>query len=355
MRICFLEGDMSRGGGTERMTAYLSNSFLEYNEVSILSLNNNNGKVFFELNSKINHIFLRRKNMICQILQIRNHLKLNKIDVIINVDTGMGIFGILSSVLMKNKVITWEHSNYYNNWDSKIFPYLRNFAAKYSDYLVVLTEKDKINYLNNIRSLKSIEVIPNPIVKQNFFYKKNSKIILSAGSLYDIKGYDLAIEVAMQIFKKHPDWKWIICGEGPERKKLEELIKKSKLEDNVILKGIVKNMEEEYKRSSIFVLTSKIEGLPMVLLEAKSWGLPMVSFDIMTGPSDIIDNGINGYLVEPYNINTMISKINELIENENIRFLFSKNSYIGLERFEEQYILDKWNKILNKEWEECSH
>lgn len=352
MKICFLEGDMSRRGGTERMTSIISGALCEKeDEIFVVSRSLENGKVFFDFDSRVTHIVLQKAKgklgIIKHIQELRKIIKREQIDVVINVDIGMGIYGICASMGRSVKVVTWEHANYFNNWGSAIFPYFRKFTMKHSDALVVLTEKDKANYQENIKSKTPVYVIPNPVNKHDFSYDMHSKIILSAGLLLPIKGYEKAIQVARKVFDVCQDWKWIICGEGPERNHLEQLIKEYNLQEKMILKGTVQNMEEQYQRASMFVMTSQMEGLPMVLLEAKSWGLPLVSFDIMTGPSDIIQDGINGYLIEEGNIDEMAERIVELIKDDSKRKAFSKESQRDMDKFGMRGIINKWNELVN--------
>ena len=350
MKILFLEGDMSRKGGTERMTAMLANAFCEKYQVWVISRKFEDEKLFFLLKSRIQHLVLKEHKgklaIIKQVQEIHNFIKNENIDWIINVDVGMGIYGILAAMGTNTKVITWEHGNYYNNWGSRVFPYFRRFAAKYSDAMVVLTEKDKQNYRENINTNKPIYVIANPMKRNEYQYDVNSKIILSAGLLLPIKGFDKAIQVAAKVLPKYPEWKWIICGEGPERSKLESMIREFGVEEQVLLLGTVQNMDMIYQKAAMYVLTSEMEGLPMVLLEAKSWGLPIVSFDIMTGPSDIISDGVNGYLIKPYDINDMANKVEILVKDDKIRDMFSNNSQHETDKFDFSNIIKKWEQIV---------
>lgn len=351
MKICFLEGDMSRNGGTERMTAWLANQLSENNQIHILSMSmTKQSDPFFSLNDKIilknfkvNEIGLRKT-----IIAIRNYVKLNNIDCIINVDVGMGFYGILACLGLKTKVITWEHSNFFNNWNSKIFPYLRKTAAKYSDEFVVLTNKDKSNYQSHIKLSTPIHVIPNPIERHEISYDEDSKTILSVGQLNNVKRFDRVIELGKEIFAIHPEWNWKIFGDGPEKSHLEYLIKQFHLENNIFLMGAESNQNRIYHDGSFLVMTSETEGLPMVLLEAKSYGLPLISFDIMTGPSDIILDNINGFLVPMYDMDEMKNKILTLIENTQLRNEFAKNSYLNIEKFEKEGIMKKWKEIIKK-------
>lgn len=350
MNICFLEGDMSRKGGTERMTALLANALSETHRVFVVSLKFDEGQVFFHLPDSVCHIVLSpatgKLGILSQIRQIHHLIQERQIDRVINVDTGMSIYGIPAARGTKAKVITWEHANYYNNWGSQIFPHIRRFAALRSDAMVVLTEQDKLNYETHIPSKVPVYAIANPVQPHDVHYDVSSRTILSAGALLSIKGYDRAIDVAKRIMPGHPDWKWIICGEGPEREYLERLIREAGLEKQVFLIGTIRDMESQYRSAAMVVMTSQMEGLPMVLLEAKSYGLPLVSFDIMTGPRDIIEDGVNGYLVEPYDVKTMAQKLEQLVDNEEKRVSFSARSQIGLDQFHERRVLGQWETLL---------
>lgn len=348
-RLCFLISDMSWSGGTVRVTALLANEFCKTEEVHLLNLHCED-EVCVELDYRIRKHILSETNgklgIIKQICEIRDYIKLNKIDWLINVDIGMSIYGIPAALCTKTKVITWEHGNFYNNWGSWCFPHFRRFAAKHSDVVVVLTERDKENYQKNIKTRKPICVIANPTKQHRFQYDTESKIILSAGLLLPIKGYDKAIQVARKILPEHPKWKWVICGEGPEREHLEQLIAEAHLEKQFLLLGTVQNMEEQYKTAAFYVMTSEMEGLPMVLLEAKSWGLPIVSFDIMTGPSDIVRDGVNGYLVSQDDVDMLIERMEKLIASIDLRLQFSQHSQLDMEKFDFDYIINTWLEVM---------
>ena len=341
MKIIFLEGDMSRAGGTERMTAFLANALCSEHKVYIFSLHGC-GESFFELEPQVTHIRLPEKH---QRKAIHRFLQKELIDIAVNVDTGMSIFGIPSAWGTKTKVITWEHSNYFNNWGSRWFPYIRRFAARHSDAMLVLTGQDKRNYETHIPSNVPVYAIANPVQRHEIHYDAASRTILSAGALLPIKGYDRAIEVAKRILPSRPAWKWVICGEGPEREHLECLIREAGLEKQVFLPGTLRDMEAQYRSAAMVVMTSHMEGLPMVLLEANSYGLPLVSFDIMTGPRDIIEDGVNGSLIPPDNVGVMAEKICGLIDQPLLRKQFSENAALDMDKFDRKAIVEKWMKL----------
>ena len=352
MRICFLEGDMSRSGGTERMTAWLANQLCAEHQVCILSLRLADGEVFFPLDAAVTHrvlpAFSGKSGIGKQIRWIHQYIKENRIDRVINVDMGMGFYGILAAKGTNAKTISWEHGNFFNNWDSRLFPYLRRYAARHSDAVVVLTQRDQENYRKHIRRCKPLYVIPNPAEVCSHTWDESSRMILSVGHLLENKGFHRAVEMAAKILPRHPDWRWVICGEGPERSRLEKMISEAGLENQVSLPGVTKNLESMYANAALLVMTSDMEGLPMVLLEGKAHGLPLVAFDIMTGPSDIIDDGVNGFLVKSFDLEDMVEKLCLLMEDDALRARMSRDAAVGMEKFSAETILDKWQKLLKE-------
>ena len=343
---------MSRKGGTERMTALLANALCAGHQVWVLSLQLHGGEVFFELDPQVRHITLQpaagKLGILAQIAEIHRFIKQNRIDRVINVDVGMGFYGVLAARGTKAKVITWEHGNYFNNWGSRMFPPMRRFAARHSDAMVVLTEQDRENYETHIPRCTPVYVIPNPAGTHSFTYDVESKTILSAGLLLPIKGYGRVVELAKRLLPSRPEWRWVICGDGPERENLERAIEEAGLTGKVLLPGTVRDMDRQYQNAALFVMTSDMEGLPMVLLEAKGWGLPLVSFDIETGPRDIISDGLNGCLVRPYDLDEMTEKIAALMDSAVLRQRYSEQSQVGMDRFAWEQVLTAWQELLER-------
>lgn len=357
--ICFLNGDMSRSGGTERVTSIIANELskkIELFNVHVLSTVNESGESFFELdNSIIQNRILSNSNLDFKREYfnvnkgIRKYIRKNKIDILIDVDVISGLFSIPATRFTKTKLISWEHFHFYEENGSKLRALSRKLAGKFSDYIITLTEKDKNNYIKNLKVDKKIDFIYNPIIENiNGSCNIDSKQIISVGRLTSQKGFDMLCDVANLVLHKNPNWKWIILGEGEDRELIEKKIAYYNLENKLILKGNVAKVEGYYKNSSIYVMTSRFEGLPMTLLEAKGYGLPIVSFDCLTGPSDIVTNNVNGYLIEPNNIEKMCKEINGLIENNEKREQFSGKSDYDIDKFKLNSIVEKWIKILEE-------
>lgn len=357
LNICFLSGDMSRTGGTERVLSIIANELSKQKNkfnIHILSITNENNTSYFSLEKeiKIDRILKSKdvnfKKQYFEVVKgIRRYIKENNIDILIDVEVIASLFSIPATRFTKTKLISWEHFNFYEDNGSDLRIYARKLAARFANCIITLTEQDKQNYLNNLDIKGKVEYIYNPIEEvKGIGCNIKSKQIISVGRLTYQKGFDMLCDVAKIVLNDNKGWKWLILGDGEDKDKLQNSIKEYGLENKLILKGNVSNVEEYYKNSSLYVMTSRFEGLPMTLLEAKTYKLPIVSFNCLTGPSEIVKNNINGYLINPENVEAMSNKLNILINDENKLKEFSNNAQIDIEKFKLQPIIERWEKVL---------
>jgi glycosyltransferase involved in cell wall biosynthesis len=145
-----------------------------------------------------------------------------------------------------------------------------------------------------------------------------AKTVLAAGRLTPQKGFDMLIRAWVGVAPAHPDWKLRICGSGQHQERLKRQVTARGLTDSIEMPG-ARNLSEEMANASIFVLSSRYEGFPLVLLEAMSKGMAVVSFDCPTGPAEMLDDYRNGILVPAENVTALAASIRELIEDENLR------------------------------------
>ena len=216
------------------------------------------------------------------------------------------------------------------------------------DYMALLTNRDK----RNGRYKTNLEVIPNMMSsltkEENISTLKNKKVI-SVGSMYDKrKRFDIQIKLWKEIVKIHPDWILDIYGDGFEKQNLKKLILDLDLGNNVNLHGNSDKMNEHYSEASIFLFTSMAEGLPMVLIEALSFGIPCIAYDCPTGPSDIIKTNVDGYVVEQGNFNELKDKVLCLIENEELRIEMGLQAKKNSERFLPEHVAELWKSLFEK-------
>ena len=350
--ICIFLASLSWSGGTTKCAVTLANALVQNNDfnIFIIDIANPNKETFFQLSKDVFVKHLNCKNLLQTNIEIYHFLKNNNITAMICVEAMLGIYSIFPCKILKVKNIIWEHGNFYQK-QCKTIDIVRKLEIKLCDFYITLTKKDKKNFQEHFKGKCHIDYIYNPLITPNQIptYNASSKKILSVGVIREIKGFDMLVDVAKKVFEKHPDWSWEIYGENTTdyALKIQEKIKFYNLDKQLFLKGLTHNINSEYSKSSFVVMTSRMEGLPMVLLEAKAHKLPIVSFDIQTGPSDIVRDNQNGFLIEPYNIEKMAEKINLLIENDDLRKQFSDNAILDSEKFTPERIIEQWTQLLH--------
>lgn len=246
----------------------------------------------------------------------------------------------------------WEHRNFGAGPKFRLEWIGKRLAVRKLQGVICITKRDYEYY----REYCEEKRIPGRLYqiynltafkKTEIRYNSNSRKIISVGYLAAIKGFDILTDVAASLLKKCDDWSWDIYGKGDEKEHLQSLIKRKYLENHVFLKGYCEEIFEKYSEYGIFVLTSRKEGMGMVLVEAQKSKLPVVSFDIDCGPSDVISDGVNGYLISPFEVESMAEKIAELLRSKRLRERFSNCSEKNLDEFEEKVILKKWEYLLS--------
>jgi glycosyltransferase involved in cell wall biosynthesis len=220
-----------------------------------------------------------------------------------------------------------------------------NFIVPRYDKFVVLTNEDKKQWEG---VSKNIIVIPNAISFENSVMSDlRNKRVIAVGRLDAQKGFDHLINLWAMVHERCPDWLLNIYGQGPDEFLLREIIINNNLKDIVRIHQPVKNILDKYRESSLFVMTSVYEGLPMVMLEAMSVGLPCVSFDFPCGPKDLINDGINGYLVNKNNDEAFVDRITSLMVNYDLRRHFGLNAFYDTQKYSIPNVMLKWKKLFD--------
>ena len=223
-----------------------------------------------------------------------------------------------------------------------------DYSCKINKYdsIVTLTYEDRT--LNWKRTDK-IFVIPNPLTFQSESISKlNMKKVIAVGRLTAQKNFSSLIRAFRNVANTHPDWTLEIYGEGNERNVLQKQITELRLENDVYLCGNTLQVQEKMRESSCFVLSSRFEGLPLVMLEAMSCGLPVVSYDCPCGPKDIVTDGIDGFLVPTGDEQMLAEKICYLIENPNIRTQMGAAALKKSENYHIEKIIPMWMNLFER-------
>jgi len=377
MKIVYCIIDCSQTGGMERIISCKANYLADVlgHEVKIITTDQSDRSNYYDFSSKIefydlgiNYNELEQYSFVKRIweqlkkrkehkLKLSQILKKWQADIVIS--TYSHEFTLLHNISDNSRKIaeihfSKEHSVIGNKYKKQsILLKIKSLLAECRKYLyikkyekfIVLTKKDKENFSR----VSNSEQIPN---MYSFYPEKsadlNSKRIISVGRLSVEKRFDLLIEAWSMISEEFPDWRLDIFGMGDEYSKLEKLIDTKHLNDVIKINSPTKNIVNEYLNSSIFVMTSCYEGFPMVLLEAMACGVPCVSFDCPHGPSAIITDKEDGFLVENGNVALLAEKVKLLIQNENLRIEMGKKAKENVKRFSPDIIMKQWDNLFQQ-------
>jgi glycosyltransferase involved in cell wall biosynthesis len=216
------------------------------------------------------------------------------------------------------------------------------------DAVTVLTEHSRRDYERALGGTGvRLACIPNgipPRATPAATHDESSRIV-AAGRLTVQKGFDMLLDAFAQVVAKHPEWTLTIYGDGPWRERITNQRDALGLGDVVALPGVTRRLDAELAGSSMFVLSSRAEGLPMVLLEAMSTGMPVVAFDCPTGPRELIEEGVDGRLVPPGDVDALAAALVELIEDPDRRRAMGAAAFESSRRFFMPVVRDSWERF----------
>jgi glycosyltransferase involved in cell wall biosynthesis len=363
MKIAYLIEGMFNSGGMERVLSVIANKLSNKLQITIITAFQDGRSFFFPINNEISIYDLGISRTKQKQLSNRNILKKEykkrleqflqkeKFDIVVSMG-GIDQF-FLYKIKDGSKKLIWHHfsfdfykTTYYSsNPINKIKAFIKTsrriFFSKKYDSIIVISKSDEKKWK---RFSSKVIQIYNPITitgsRQSIL---NENKVISVGRLDYQKGLDFLISAWSLVAEKHKDWQLDIYGEGELRDSLQEQIDKLHLTRCISLCGRVDDIAEEYTQHSIYVMSSRTESFGLVLLEAASCGLPLVSFNCPSGPSEIIEDGKNGFLINKVgDVQQLANKINLLIENSELRSNMGKNAKKNVQLFSIQNISDKW-------------
>ena len=215
------------------------------------------------------------------------------------------------------------------------------------DALVVLTERDAAAFAEVIGPARRPVVIPNTVrALEGHGARGDAPVILAAGRLTPQKGFDLLIHAFARVAPAHPEWRLRIHGEGHQRRELERLVRALGLRASVALPGAARRLGEELDGASVFALPSRFEGMPLVLLEAMSKRLAIVSFDCPTGPGDVLEDGVTGLLVPARDIDGFARALLDVVADADLRRRLGDRAAVAAEAYSIEAVGPRWDALL---------
>ncbi|WP_320172911.1 glycosyltransferase [Maridesulfovibrio sp.] len=224
--------------------------------------------------------------------------------------------------------------------------------------VVLQTETGRDFWGRNILTEEKMSVIPNPVsesycsetfVENNFVHGSNllpdSRFLVTAGRLECEKRIDHFIRLFSVLVLDFPEINALVLGEGSLREELEALVCAEGLEDRVHMPGALEDLKGIFEQAELFVLTSKFEGFPNVLLESMASGCPVLSYDCLTGPREIIRDGVDGILIPPGDEHALQQSAKKILGNDALRFSMAREAKSVCERFHPDKIMLNWEKF----------
>lgn len=360
-KLLYITNQICGSGGLERVlsvkASYMADE-LEY-EVHILTLNQKDEALFYDFSKKIQYYDISVSGIpFMYLYRYRNGIKdvINRIkpDIISVCDDGLK--GMLFPVIFGKKIpVVYErHVSKQIEFNSDEDSFLKkiwlgvklrlmNYGGSKFHKFIVLTNGNLSEW-----NLKNLLVIPNPLpFNTREKSSLNNKKVLVVGKQSYQKGYDRLLEIWKKVHLLHPDWKLEIYGKIDADLGLESKAVKLGLSSVVDFYPPVKNIQEKYKESSIYVMTSRFEGFGMVLIEAMSYGVPCVSFNCPYGPADIIQDSIDGFLAPNHDVDTFASKLLLLINDTELRSRMGKCSKENVLRYSIEKVVKQWDELFH--------
>lgn len=357
MNICFYHSTFTEGG-IARMVALVGNELAKIPDYHITSLCHSNlgEEDVFPTSFEVTYLYNKRFPMTNAILKdhyikkMKAYLAEKKIDLLVICGSLYAPAAVVAAG-RKIRTLFWLHTSPYISSDYR-FQKLGNIIGfRFCGGIITITEKTR-SILKKRYKNKDITCIYNMaddrLFSINSVYDPDTMRVIAVGRLSYPKNFPSMIRIAASLREALPDLRWHLYGEGDARAELEALIKEYELEEVFVLKGQCTDLYERYNDYSAVVMTSRYEGFPMVLIEAAACGLPMLSYDINTGPSEIIDNGENGFLCPEGAEEEMKQNIIKLFKDRDLRCKMSANSRRTAQKLRSDRITAQWVDVINR-------
>lgn len=358
MKICLVIHSL-QAGGMERVMSELTSYFAtKINIETHLILYGLNREIFYPIPDNVivhkpKFSFNNKKRLastLKTILYLRKTISNIAPTSVLSFGEYWNNFVLLSMLGLKYPVYVSDRSQPDKSL-GKLQDYLRKNLYPTAKGIILQTEKAKEIFLKSIKH-HNIAVIGNPIRELGQIEPKpqKEKTVLMVGRLIRSKNQDKLIEIFAKI--NAPDWKLMLVGYDHLKQKnmdrLKALVKDLGLDDRVIFTGKHDKVEELYLQSSIFAFTSSSEGFPNVIGEAMSAGLPVVAFDCVAGPSEMIDDGKNGFLIPLFDSAQFEKKLSLLMNNQSLREELGANALQSIQRFSKDSICNEFYRFIIK-------
>ncbi|MDF2705476.1 MAG: UDP-glucose--polyglycerol phosphate glucosyltransferase [Nonomuraea muscovyensis] len=227
---------------------------------------------------------------------------------------------------------------------------VRDDIARYYgrfDAVVVLTRSNQLAYRELLPGTPIVR-IPNIVEPSGALSRQENPVVVAAGRLVRQKGFDLLVQAFGQAVRRHPEWELRIFGSGARKATLAALIEAQGLGDRIRLLGRTTRLDSELARASIYALSSRFEGLPMVMIEAMGHALPVAAFDCPTGPADVLTHEIDGLLVPPGDVGALAAALDRLMGDRDLRLRLGAEAARTARSYAPDVVMPLWVDLFSR-------
>ncbi|MBL8205224.1 MAG: glycosyltransferase family 4 protein [Blastocatellia bacterium] len=348
-------------GGAERVGAAMANYWAERgDEVTFVTFDPPQASPFYELSPRLRHVKLGLfsvsnniaagfKNNLRRWSALRSFFRTTKSDVIISIIGRSNVRVLLATIGFPIPVIVYEQTDPSRDSLSPFWRTLRWIMYRRAQSIVVLTQQFAQSFSPSLQ--KRLSVIPNPVVMVDTVENKHRPAteafrLIAVGRLEQEKGFDILLRALAKLSEPLPKWTLTILGEGSQRQYLESLCRQLHLENRISFPGAVKNVAEFLKQSDLFILSSKVEGFPLALCEAMTFGVPVVATDCAASIREIVRDEIDGVIVPPESEEALGKAIAELISKPEKCTKMALSASTIIHKLSLPTIMSKWDKLL---------
>lgn len=351
MRVGFVIHTIGLMGGTERTCCAVMNGLADYADITLIEVLSEGPPAYF-LDERIERDVLSAKHVSLLwsapklILRLYRLIKSKKLDALVIVESTHALYAVAAARLAGVRCIVWEHFNYNVDLGKKKRRWGRLVGAKWANDIVTLTHRDQSIWQQKARPKAQVHCIPNmaPAVSEKP-YDIASRTVLALGRLSPQKGFDRLL-LAWKLVEHDPrsaGWRLTIVGEGPQKAMLTE---QAATLGRASVGPAQKDVVALFAQAGLMVSSSRFEGLPMVLLEAAAFGVPIVAFDCETGPAEIIVPDQTGVLVPQNDVAGLAEGLLSLMAGPEKRLAFSRNGKERMALFSQQHVISLWRRML---------
>ena len=375
LKIVYCTPALYMAGGVERVLTLKANYFAEHfgYDITIILTEGKDKPLFYPLSKRIKIVNLDvnfeelwtcsfvkkvfvylskqrifKQRLTAELMRIRPDITVSllrrEINFINDIKDGSKKVGELHINKSNYRNFDKENSNIFKSIFAKLW--MRELISKLQQLccLVVLTEKDKESW----KELSNVEAIPNPLpfTTDSISSLSEKRVIAICRYSYE-KGIDLLLQAWKKVEDETTEWRLDVYGDG-ERRPYESMIDSLSIDRNrCSLHGRITDVQEAYKNSSISVCSSRFEGFGLVIIEAMSCGLPVVSFDCPWGPGSIITDGEDGILVENGNVSHFSDALVKIINDTEGRERMAQNAVQNVQRYNIEHIAQSWKRLFD--------